>query len=182
MPLVKERLYTVEDIEALPEGQRAELIDGVMYDMSAPTSAHQILSNLISYHITNYVLHNNGACRVVPAPFAVYLNKDNTNYVQPDISVICDPNKISSRGGEGAPDWIIEIVSPTSVKMDYSIKLFKYRTAGVREYWIVDYIERQVVVYNFENNDEYQKYSFSDCVPVGIYNGDLQIDFSTLNL
>lgn len=70
------------------------------------------------------------------APFAVFLNENNKNYVEPDINVICDKNKLSDRGCEGAPDWVIEIVSPGSRRMDYAIKLFKYRSAGVQEYWI----------------------------------------------
>ncbi|MDE5589145.1 MAG: Uma2 family endonuclease [Acetatifactor sp.] len=72
------------------------------------------------------------------APYAVFLNADETNYVEPDISVICDKSKLDERGCNGAPDWIIEVVSPSTERMDYGIKLFKYRSAGVREYWIVN--------------------------------------------
>lgn len=79
-----------------------------------------------------------GDCFVFPAPFAVFLNENDKNYVEPDISVICDKNKITEKGCNGAPDWGAEIVSPSSRQMDYYKKLFKYRTAGVREYWVVD--------------------------------------------
>ena len=87
-----------------------------------------------------------------PAPFAVYLDEINNTYVEPDISVICDPNKLDDKGCKGAPDWIIEIVSPASRKMDYLLKLFKYRSAGVREYWIVDIAKNRITVYNFNHD------------------------------
>lgn len=98
------------------------------------------------------------------------MNKDNINYVEPDISVICDPSKLDEKGCHGAPDWIIEIVSPNSRKMDYYKKLFKYRTAGVREYWIVDIEKHVVMVYDFEH-DNMEEYSFGAEIPVGIYEG-----------
>lgn len=79
-----------------------------------------------------------GACEIVPAPFAVFLSKDGQNYMEPDLSVICSLDKPDEKGCHGAPDWIIEIVSPSTERMDYGIKLFKYRSAGVREYRIVN--------------------------------------------
>ncbi|MCD7817751.1 MAG: Uma2 family endonuclease, partial [Lachnospiraceae bacterium] len=110
-----------------------------------------------------------------------FLKNDNKNYVEPDIIVICDKNKLSERGYEGAPDLIIEIISPGSQGMDYGKKLYLYHDTGVCEYWIVDYEENHVIVHNFELNTV-KMYTLSDKIPVGIYNGDLQIDFSTLNI
>ena len=107
-----------------------------------------------------------------PAPFAVFLNKDDKNYVEPDISVICDLSKLDDKGCHGTPDWIIEIVSPSSKVIDYMTKLFKYRTAGVREYWIVDIGKQMVTVYGFEKN-VVEQYSFGEDVPAGIYEGFL---------
>ena len=75
---------------------------------------------------------------VYPAPFAVFLNQDDKTYVEPDVTVVCDADRLDDKGCNGAPDWIVEIVSPGSYRMDYLIKLFKYRTAGVKEYWIVN--------------------------------------------
>ena len=123
-------------------------------------------------------MEKHGDCEVYPAPFAVFLNADNKNYAEPDISVICDKNKLDEYGCNGAPDWIIEIVSPGSRKMDYNIKLFKYRTAGVKEYWIVDYEKNLVMVYDFQNEDG-DDYTFSDTIQVGIY-PDLVIDLSSI--
>ena len=172
--------YTIEDIYALPEGQRAELIDGEIYMMAAPGRIHQKLVHFFDRTIGNYIQDNNGECEVYPAPFAVFLNADEETYVEPDISVICDKDKLTDRGCNGAPDWIIEIVSPGSRNMDYSKKLVKYSYAGVREYWIVDSEKNRVMVYNFEHGTV-NEYTFSDKVQAGIYE-DFEIDFSGINM
>ena len=169
MPLPKSNNYTVEDIYALPDGQRAELIDGQNYDMAPPSYLHQKLVMELSATIRDYVKSHGGSCEVLPAPFAVFLNQDDHNYVEPDVSVICDPGKINDRGCNGAPDFIIEIVSPSSQRMDYLTKLFKYRTAGVREYWIVNPMKETVQTYLFGDIEDFNQYSFDDEIPVGIY-------------
>lgn len=178
MASAQRKRYTIDDIYALPEGQRAELIDGQIYFMAPPKRIHQRLVHQFERIIGNYIVEKHGDCEVYPAPFAVFLNADNKNYVEPDISVICDKNKLDEYGCNGAPDWIIEIVSPGSRKMDYNIKLFKYRTAGVKEYWIVDYEKNLVMVYDFQNEDG-DDYTFSDTIQVGIY-PDLVIDLSSI--
>ena len=178
MPLLKTNVYTVEDIYALPEGQRAELIDGQIYDMAPPNRTHQRIVSQLTKIIGQYIDRKQGSCEVYPAPFAVFLNKDSKNYVEPDISVICDKEKLDDRGCNGAPDWIIEVTSPSDPQRDYGIKLFKYRTAGVREYWIVDPEKDRILVYNFESEDT-GDYTFSASVKAGIYE-DLYIDFSDL--
>ena len=175
----KERRYTVADIEALPEGERAELIDGKMYLMASPTLDHQHILVWLSAGIFNYIETHKGNCRVVPAPFGVYIKKDEHNFFEPDISVICDRDKITEKGCSGAPDWVIEIVSPSTRQMDYGIKLFKYRTAGVREYWIVNPLKKTVNVYDFEHEEGTDLYSFEDTIPVCIY-GDLRIQIKDL--
>ena len=162
--------YTIEYIYALPDGERAELIDGQIYSMAPPNTRHQRILNYINTEINMYIRKNNGECEVFPAPFAVFLNDDNMNYVEPDISVICDKNKISDKGCQGAPDWVIEIISPSSRAMDYFTKLFKYQKSGVREYWIVDPIKQRVTVYFFEK-ELVEEYCFGEEVPVGIYEG-----------
>ncbi|MCI9124945.1 MAG: Uma2 family endonuclease [Eubacterium sp.] len=172
--------HTIEDIYALPEGQRAELMDGEMYMMATPSRVHQRLVMILSNSIFNFIQNNNGDCEIYPSPFAVFLNADDKTYLEPDISVICDKNKLTDDGCNGAPDWIIEVVSPSSRQMDFNKKLFKYRASGVREYWIVDSMKQQIMVYNFEH-DDFEQYSFSDKVKVGIYD-DFEIDFSEINL
>lgn len=176
MASVNEKIYSVQDIYDLPEGQRAEVIDGQMYMMAPPNRKHQEIAGELYRRISNYIYSNNGQCRPYIAPFAVFLNADDRNYVEPDISVVCDKNKLNEKGCNGAPDWVIEIVSPGNQRMDYMIKLFKYRTAGVREYWIVDPKDEIVTVYDFEH-DDMGKYSFNDTVKVGLYPG-FEIDFS----
>lgn len=178
MDALQEMIYTVDDIYALPEGRRAELIDGRIYDMAPPNTRHQEISGGLYYKIRNYIEHHRGNCRVFPAPFAVFLNKDSRNYVEPDISVVCDADKIDERGCNGAPDWIIEIISPGTERRDYGVKLFKYRSAGVREYWIVNPKTHVVNVFDFEHEDENEnvsaQYGFDDEIPVCIYS-DLHI-------
>ena len=98
--------------------------------------------------IREYIQKRNGLCRSYIAPFAVFLNANDETYVEPDISVICDKTKLTDKRCFGAPDWIIEIVSPGSKQMDYYTKPFQYRTLGVREYWIVDPEKDHILVYN----------------------------------
>lgn len=168
--LRKEDVYTIDDIYALPDGERAELIDGKIYYMAPPSRTHQKISSKLHQAIANYIDSKDGKCEVYAAPFAVFLNKDDINYIEPDISVICDSSKLDEKGCHGAPDWIIEIVSPSSKPMDYFTKLFKYRTAGVREYWIVDPIKQRSTVYLFEK-ESVEEYLFGTDIPVGIYEG-----------
>ena len=139
MEALKEVGCTLEDIYALPDRERAELIDGQIYFMAPPSRIHQRISWKLHQAIANYIDKNNGKCEVYAAPFAVFLNDDDINYVEPDISV-----------------------------MDYYLKLFKYRTAGVREYWIVDPDKERIFVYRFEQ-DTVDEYLFGNDVPVGIY-------------
>ena len=179
MPLLEEKVYTIDDIYALPEGERAELIDGHIYYMAPPNRTHQKISMELSARILEYIRSHKGKCEVYAAPFAVYLDDTTSTYVEPDISVICDPDKLDDQGCNGAPDWIIEIVSSGSRRMDYYTKLFKYRTAGVREYWIVDPDKKRITVYDLEHGD-IDEYSFSDTINVGIY-PDLCIDFNNIN-
>lgn len=121
--LKQEKIYTIDDIYSLPDGERAELIDGHIYDMAAPGRTHQKVLGSIFVKIANYIDSHKGNCEINIAPFAVFLNNDDINYVEPDILVVCDSSKLDDKGCHGAPDWIIEIVSPSSRRMDYYIKL-----------------------------------------------------------
>lgn len=168
MDALKEEIYTIDGIYALPDGQRAELIDGKIYDMALPGWKHQRFVHFFDRIIGNYIQNNKGNCEVIPAPFAVFLNKDDINYLEPDISVICDLSKLDEKGCHGAPDWAIEIVSQTSRTRDYYNKLVKYGTAGVREYWIVDPGTEITTVYAFEQ-EIVEQYTFGKDIPVGIF-------------
>lgn len=176
--LAQEKPCTIDDIYSLPDGKRAELVDGQIYDMAPPNRKHQLIAGELFTSINSHIKSKNGIREAYIAPFAVFLNKDDKNYVEPDISIVCDKSKLTDKGCFGAPDWIIEIVSPGSRRMDYFIKLFKYRAAGVKEYWIVDQEKNRILVYNFESEDT-GDYTFSDSIKAGIYD-DLYINFSEI--
>lgn len=171
MDTVKMNGYTIDDIYALPDDVRAELIDGRIYYMASPTQTHQKLVKNMAYQIEDYIRKNDGGCELNIAPFAVFLNEEkNMNYLGPDLFVVCDPSKLCEDGCHGAPDWVIEIVSPASRSRDYMKKMLKYGMAGVREYWIVDPEKNVTTVYGFEQ-ETMEEYPFGEAVPAGIYDG-----------
>ena len=180
MPLPGEHRYTSEDYWNLSEGRRAELIDGQLYDMAPPGRIHQELISEFTQLLGSYIKSQGGACKVYPAPFAVNLDANDKDWVEPDISVICDQSKLDDRGCKGAPDMVIEIVSPSSRKMDYFRKNALYSESGVLEYWIVDPEKNRIMVYSFESDDT-AEYTFSEAVKAGIYD-DLEIDFSSIDI
>ena len=180
MASVRKIEYTIDDVMNLPEGERAEQINGELYLMSAPSRIHQKLSGFLHTELDNFIRRSGGDCEVYAAPFAVFLNADDSTYVEPDLSVICDKQKLTEQGCNGAPDFIIEIVSPSSQKMDYRTKLFLYRNAGVRFYWIVDPENRRILEYYFSDNS-FAVYTFSDTVPVKMYKG-CEIDFTNVEV
>ncbi|MBQ9436838.1 MAG: Uma2 family endonuclease [Lachnospiraceae bacterium] len=149
-PVKLERVYTTDDIEALPEGKRAELVDGKMYMMASPNLNHQLIALSLFRKLADFIDEKGGECKALAAPLAVYLNQDEYNYFEPDVMVVCDRNKLSERGVEGAPDLVIEVVSKSSYTLDLSIKYEKYHQAGVKEYWVVDPMNRKTAVHNFE--------------------------------
>ena len=171
--------YTVDDYRKLPEDIRAELIDGVLIFLEAPTFTHQELITELLFEIKLFIRAKKGICRVLPSPLDVQIDCDDRTIVQPDIALICKEERITRKGIHGAPDFCIEIVSDSSRKRDYGIKMQKYMNAGVREYWIVDRKREKIVCYWFEGEDapEISMYTFRDKVPVRIYDGQLEIDF-----
>ena len=162
--------FTEEDYYDLPQEERVELIDGVFYDMAAPSTVHQRILMGISANIYYSIKERGGECVVVPSPYDVKLFPDrNDTIVQPDISVVCDPSKLKKNRCEGAPDWVIEIVSPSSVCNDYIRKLNLYKDAGVREYWIVNPEEETVTKYMLSDEEfNLKSYGFDEKIPVGI--------------
>ncbi len=175
----EKREYTTDDILALPEGVRAELIDGKMYYMASPTMTHQRLLMGLSAQIYNYIREHGGGCQVFAAPFAVFIMNDKRNYFEPDILVVCDPDKLDEAGCHGAPDWVIEIVSPSSRTMDYYRKAGKYAEAGVREYWIVDPAREVVVICRMEKGEGPVICPFTDRLVSGVVEG-LELDIQAV--
>ncbi|MCC8106657.1 MAG: Uma2 family endonuclease [Clostridiales bacterium] len=172
--------YSLEDYLALPDDQRVELIDGTFYDMSAPSLIHQAISGRLLIHFSNYIAGNRGSCMAFTAPVDVQLDCDDKTIVQPDVLIICDPSKLRRERVYGAPELVVEVLSPSTSKKDRLLKLTKYKKAGVREYWIIDPDRKRVFVYEFEKGDGCRIYSFEDSVPVGIYNGDCMVDFAQI--
>ena len=173
-------LITIEQYEDLPEDAHTEVFEGIPYNMAIPSQEHQTISMELSTTINNYIKKRQGSCRVFCAPFDVKLNNSPLTIVQPDLMVICIPYKLDGKRCNGAPDFIIEIVSPGNPADDYIRKLYYYKNAGVREYWIVDLRRRTITVNFFEQNILNVQYSFEATIKVNIYD-DLYIDFSEID-
>ena len=151
LPAEKER-YTFADVLTWPGDERAELIDGEVVMMAPPTTTHQLISGEIFRQLANYL--EGKKCRAIPAPFAVRLfekdgeaPEDIDTMVEPDISIVCDASKLDKHGCKGAPDMVVEILSPSTQRHDRLVKLGLYQRAGVREYWIVSPEEQTVQVF-----------------------------------
>lgn len=172
--------YTLEDYYALPEDVRAELIDGEIFIMEAPTVPHQVLVMETCRQLMNYIEEQGGDCLALPSPLDVQLDCDDKTMVEPDVVVVCDRDKVVRKNIYGAPDLVIEILSPSTKSRDMILKLGKYQAAGVREYWIVDPDKKRVLVYDFAHDEYPAIYSFEDAVPVGIYEGKCQVDFKKI--
>ena len=177
----KQGEYTLEDYLAIPDERRVELIDGVIYDMSSPLGHHQIIAGQIYFHLVSYISGKGGPCIPFIAPIDVQLDCDDKTIVQPDVLILCDRSKYTPQRIVGAPDFVVEVLSKSTREKDMFLKLNKYRSAGVREYWMVDPDKKTVIAYHFENDDDLSFYTFRDKVPVGIYGGDCVIDFAPID-
>ncbi len=170
------QITTLEQYEALPEDVRAEVFDGHIYYMASPSQIHQSILLELSTLLNSYVKSRKGNCKVFPAPFDVKLSDNPLTIVQPDIMIVCDKDKLDGNRCNGAPDFIIEIVSPGNPSDDYIRKTYYYKNYGVREYWIVDSKRRMVTVNYFEEDLLNIQYSFESTIKVNIYD-DLYINF-----
>lgn len=184
-PLPQEKHYSYADLLAWDDNTRYELYDGQPVALASPTDVHQMISGELFRQLANYLVGKR--CKVFSAPFDVRpfeehgdSPEDVDTVLQPDIMVVCDSDKIDRRGVHGAPDLIIEILSPSSARYDKLVKFNLYQCAGVREYWIVDPTAHVVSVYTLENG-KYQAaaYGADASVRVGILK-DCMIDLSTV--
>ena len=176
--------YTYADYLALPDERRVELIDGEFFDMAAPSSGHQIIIGEL-FSMFRECAHSHPECIVMLSPLDVILDMDDRTVVQPDLVVLCDRSKMRRRGIFGAPDLIVEVISPSSGKLDYGLKAYKYFNAGVREYWIVDYARRTVIVYVIEAGENpvptlYPMNTEDAKIPVHISGGKCSIDIGKM--
>ena len=174
--------YTVRDYEAIPDGIRVELIDGVLYDLSAPSAAHQIILGEVFSAMNSYRKSSGkNYCRPIMAPYDVQLDMDDRTMVQPDLLVVCMKKGMDLKKRlSGAPEFVMEVLSTSTREKDMEIKRRKYYDAGVREYWIVDPDAQEVVVYDFSELKFPRTYSFHDKVPVIVSGGELEIDFNEI--
>jgi Uma2 family endonuclease len=183
------RLYSYADIRAFTDDLRREIIDGIMYVFAAPLRIHSKLSSFMVAKIINLVRRRKGKCEIYHAPFDVRLpkngetaDKDIYTVVQPDICVICDPNKLDDKGCIGAPDLIVEVQSPSTAKRDMNEKFSLYERSGVREYWVVFPRDKAVTVFLLQPDGKYNDgttYQFEGNVPISIFNG-LGIDLKEM--
>jgi Uma2 family endonuclease len=156
----KKKVYTYADYLKIDDGKRYEIIDGELYDMGpAPGFTHQDISGQLFYQMFSFF--EDKPCKVIAAPFDVRLyrkskkDSDITRVVQPDISVICDLDKLDERGCLGAPDLVVEIISPSSASHDHILKRKYYEENDVREYWLVDPTHRIITVYSLSKNGKF---------------------------
>lgn len=186
MALPQECLYTYADLLEWEGDTRYELYSGQPRAMSSPSDVHQDISGELHLQIGNYL--RGKKCKVYYAPFDVRLfeekgdrPEDTDTVVQPDLMVVCDPDKVDRHGVRGAPDLIIEILSESTRKLDRLIKFNLYQRAGVREYWIVDPVSRTVAVYTLEEGAYHgaETYGPDALAPVGVLE-DCQIDLSAV--
>ncbi len=178
LPYKPQGTYTVADLELLPEEERFELIDGVMFRLESPSVEHQQLVMFLGRRLGDMAEEQDCDCLVLYAPCDVQLDRDEKTMVQPDVLVICDEDNVNEKRGVGAPDLCIEILSPSTRSKDQLLKRYKYERAGVKEFWVVDPEAEQVIVYRFGDGAAETRYSFEDKVPVGICPGGHYIDFS----
>jgi len=181
----KQGEYTLDDYYAIPDEYRVELIDGVIYDMSAPKSKHQLLAGLIHHQLADYVEEHDGPCVPIVSPVDVQLDCDDKTMVQPDVLIVCDRDKFQRGVIFGAPDFVVEILSKSTSRKDLGIKYHKYLDAGVNEYWVVYPDKKKVVVHDLAGIREGlsplpEIYGEEAKVPVRIYGGACKVDFGRI--
>jgi Uma2 family endonuclease len=190
MLIDKPKIYTYKDYLTFDENERIEIIDGKIINMNpAPSRIHQKIITEILYKIRSYIESNNSSCEVYPAPFDVILKNNDEdlinskNIVQPDISVICDKNKLTEKGCTGSPDMIVEVISAYNPSNDYVRKLNLYEKFKVKEYWIINPMKKNILVYVLTEHgyDAPTAYTFNDTVKVNIYD-NLEIDFKSIDI
>ena len=180
--------YTLADYLALPDDVRVELIDGVFFEMYSPTTVHQLIAGAVYAHFLNHVNAKGGACLPFISPVDVQLDCDDRTIVEPDVMILCDRSKLKVARIFGAPDFVMEVLSPSTRTKDRFIKGRKYANAGVREYWIVDLKHEIVIKHLFSPCDEDEEpgsapdvftqiFPFDDPVPVTVFGGECSVRF-----
>ncbi len=170
--------FTLEDYYALPDEIRVELIDGVIYYMATPSLIHQMIVGEVFNQLWGYADEHEGECLPLISPINVQLDKDNKTIVQPDVIVVCDLELMAKKVLYGAPEFVLEVLSPSTKSKDMLIKLRKYKEAGCKEVWMVDPDKKTIAVYDFRSDTWPDIYNFEDSVPVKISEGRCSVDFT----
>ena len=172
--------YTLDDYYALPDDQPVEIIDGVIYDMNAPFLVHQDLALLIYRQLADQIDKKGGPCRVNLAAVDIVLGEDRKTVVQPDVFIVCDTSKRKKWGIQGAPDFILEILSPSTRRKDMTVKYEKYKKSGVREYWMLDEEGCRMIICDLENGSGDRIQPLAGKAGLLIYNGEIVLDLDPL--
>jgi Uma2 family endonuclease len=191
VPLRKDvERFTYAHYVTWPDDERWELIEGIPYDMSpAPSRYHQEISMNLGVEISKFLKEKGKNCKIYAAPFDVRLpegqqtDDETMTVVQPDILVVCDPGKLDDKGCKGAPDFIVEITSPATVKKDLKDKLLLYEKHGVPEYWVIQPQEHIIMVYKLNDRKRYDRaeiFSKEDKISLTLKEGTLEIDLETV--
>ncbi len=181
LPYKRQGEYTAEDRDLLPEEVRTELFDGVLYDMAAPSFQHQTIAFQVSLQIQSCIDAHDKPCALALAPSDVWIAGHNKTILQPDLYIICDFEDIQKEGHYmSGPLFVMEVLSPSTRSKDLFLKNFYYYRYGVKEYWIVDPKKKQVLVYDFtdeENPQDPKNYTFEDDIPLLVSDGRCSVDF-----
>lgn len=166
---------TTSILGELEEDKFVELLDGKLIIGQAPGLEHQIIVQNLGKVFDKFIDENNGRCKVFNVGINIFLDEDEYTMLIPDVVVVCDESRLDEKGIIGAPDFVIEVVSDSTRRIDYNEKMHKYMGAGVREYWIVDPKKERITVYLEGEPMMVYVYGFDDEVPVEIYDGILTI-------
>ena len=172
--------YTLDDYFALPEDEPVELIDGVIYDLEAPFLVHQDLLGAVFMQLAKQINKKDGPCKVYVSPANVSLGEDRKTMVQPDVFILCERDKRRKWGIQGAPDFIMEILSPSTRRKDMTVKYRKYKSCGVREYWMLDVENRRMIICDLECGAAERIAPLKGKEGLLIYQGEVKLDLDEI--
>lgn len=179
----KQGEFTIDDLLSTPEGVRMELIDGFLYSMSSPTSIHQAIVSRAYLQIATAIDEYGGDCTIFGTPVDTMIDPEyDRDSFEPDLSIVCDKSKLMNDKHIviGAPDFVMEVLSPSTMARDRVQKHHKYLSGGVREYWIVDPFTQEIMVSLSGDEIRVRYYSFDDVVPLSIFGGKISVDFAKI--
>ncbi len=173
--------YVISDLVGVPDDVFYELIEGCVFERNTPTVVRQEILAEIQFAFSYFIKSNKGKCKVLPAPTGLTFENDDKNFLIPDLMIICDEKKITEELIVGAPDFVLEIASPSNSRRDYGVKQQIYMNKGVREYWIINPMKRVLTIYNYEDSECPSIHSLDEQVDVAIYGGKLKINLSEIS-